>query len=175
MQVARDGVTVPRSGRTQGLANPEIISYPKALPQHVQRMREDILKAARSGEVEALRPVLESNELMPRVVSGDTGDPIAFWKKNSEDGAGREILAVLVTILQMPCARTDPGGPDETFIWPYLAELDLEQLTPAQEVDLYRVIPPAGVESMRDFGRYTGYRLGIGRDGTWHYFMAGQP
>ena len=136
-------------------------------------MREMILKAARSGDIEALRPVLESNELKPTVSFGGAEDPIEFWKQASGDGQGREIMAVLTEILEMNFVRMDAGTSNEMYIWPYFAELPLEKLTPAQQIDLYRLVTPEQVKTMNEFGGYIHYRLGIGRDGTWHYFVAG--
>lgn len=152
---------------------PEIQTSLDALPERVRAMRADILEAARSGDIEEMRPVLESNELMPNVSFGGASDPIAFWKETSGDKKGREILAILIEILEMPFVRVAKGTSNEMFVWPYLAELDLEKLTPEQEVDLYRLVKPAELKSMREFGGYIWYRLGIGPDGTWHFFVAG--
>ncbi len=144
------------------------------LPERVQRMRRDILEAARTGDIEAMRPVLESNELMPLVADGPVDDPIAYWKQNSTDGEGREILAILSEILETGYVRLNAGKPDEIFVWPYFAELPLAALTPAQQVELDRIVPAHEVETMKASGSYTHYRLGIGRDGTWHYFITGK-
>ncbi len=143
------------------------------LPEQVRNMRAAILKAARSGDIDAMRPVLETNELKPTVSFGGADDPIAYWKETSSDGKGREILATLVEVLNMPFARVRAGKPDEMYVWPYLAELPVKSLTPAQQVDLYQLMTPKDVKSMEEFGDYIHYRLGIGRDGTWHYFVAG--
>lgn len=161
----------PGSERTP--AQPVVETNIEKLPDRVRATYDAILTAARSGELEALRPVLESNELMPQVSFGDAGDPIAYWKENSGDKKGLEILAILVNVLQMPYVRVRADTSNEMYIWPYLFEHDLDKLTPAQEVDLYRLMSPAEVETMRDFGGYIWYRLGIGRDGTWHFFLAG--
>jgi hypothetical protein len=59
------------------------------------------------------------------------------------------------------------------YVWPYLAELPLGKLTSAQQVDLYRLMTHEEIKTMKEFGGYIHYRLGIGRDGTWHYFVAG--
>ena len=144
-----------------------------ALPERVRAMRDAILEAARTGDIEEMRPVLESNELMPNVSFGGAKDPIAYWKESSGDKKGREILAILVEILEMPFVRLAKGTSNEMYVWPYLAELDLEKLTPEQEVDLYRLVKPVELKSMREFGGYIWYRLGIGPDGTWHFFVAG--
>lgn len=152
---------------------PEIHTDLSALPQRVKDMRARIIKAARSGDISALHPVVEMNELKPMIsLSGDV-DPIAYWKKTSQDGAGREIMAIMIEILEMPFARTDPGTSNETYVWPYLAVLPADRLTPAQQVDLHRLMTPSEAKTISDSGRYTHYRLGLGRDGTWHFFLTG--
>ena len=55
----------------------------------------------------------------------------------------------------------------------YLAEVPLATLTPAQRTELARIVPAGKLESMQASGSYSYYRLGIGRDGTWHYFVTG--
>jgi hypothetical protein len=152
---------------------PEIHSDLSVLPDRVKIMRNAILEAARSGDIEALRPVLESNELKPTVSFGGADDPIEHWKQTSGDGQGREIMAIMAEILEMDFARIRPGTSNEMYVWPYMAELPLAKLNPAQQVDLYRLMSPDEVKSMKEFGGYIHYRLGIGRDGTWHYFVAG--
>ncbi|MGE3624847.1 MAG: hypothetical protein AB7G34_00600 [Hyphomicrobiales bacterium] len=152
---------------------PEILMRDAALPAPVARMRDAILEAARGGDIEAMRPVLESNELRPVVSFGGGQDAIRYWKENSATGDGREILAAMIEVLEMPAAHVHAGAPEEMYVWPYLAELELEKLTPAQQVDLYRLVTPETAKTMKDFGGYIHYRLGIGRDGTWHFFVAG--
>jgi hypothetical protein len=57
------------------------------------------------------------------------------------------------------------------YVWPYFAEIDLATLTPSQEVDLYRIVPPALAVPMKKAGKYGYYRLGISPTGVWHYFI----
>ena len=47
----------------------------------------------------------------------------------------------------------------------------LSALTPAQEVELYRIVPPERVAEMKKSGKYNYYRLGIAPNGVWHYFL----
>ena len=152
---------------------PQVQRDVSKLPERVQTMRSNILEAARTGDIAALRPVLESNELMPLFANDSIADPIGYWKENSADGEGREVLAVLIDVLEAGYVTLNAGKPDETYVWPYLAELPLDKLTPAQQVDLYRIASAPEVKTMKDAGAYIHYRLGIGRDGTWHYFIAG--
>jgi hypothetical protein len=145
----------------------------KPLPAPVAEMREAILAAARSGRIEELKVPLDWNELKPEIAATNVDDPIAYWKKLSGDGEGREILAVLVNILEMRPAELPLGRDLENniiYVWPYLAEAKLDQLTPAEEVDLLRLVPPEQAKAMRAAKTWTWWRLAIGADGTWHSF-----
>jgi hypothetical protein len=141
-----------------------------ALPDPVKRMLEQIATAAESGEIENMRPVLESNELRPMVADTYVADPIALWKKESADGSGRDVLAAMLNVMSSGYAHAGQGK-DEMYVWPYFAETGLSALTPAQEVELYRIVPPERAAAMKKTGRYGYYRLGIAPDGVWHYFL----
>ncbi len=147
------------------------ISYDfNALPDPVKRMLTKIASAAESGDIEAMRPVFESNELKPMVATSFVDDPIAFWKKTSADGSGRDILAAMLNVLSSGYARLGQGK-DEIFVWPYFAATDLAKLTPAQEVELYRIAPPERALAMKKAGKYDYYRFGITPAGVWQYFL----
>jgi hypothetical protein len=141
-----------------------------ALPEPVRRMLEQIAEAAQSGEIEKMRPVLESNELKPMVAADYVQDPIGFWKKESADGSGRDVLAAMLDVMSSGFVRVGQGR-DEMYVWPYFAEADLSTLTPAQEVELYRVVSPSLAAPMKQENKYSYYRLGISPSGVWHYFM----
>ena len=141
-----------------------------ALPDPVKRMLQQIAAAAVSGEIETMRPVFESNELKPMVTTDYVDDPIAFWKKTSADGTGRDVLAAMLNVAASGYVRVGQGQ-DEMFVWPYFAETDLAKLTPAQEVELYRIVPPAQALAMKKAGKYSYYRLGISPTGVWQYFL----
>ena len=143
------------------------------LPGPVEEMRQAILAATHSGNIEDLRVPLDWNELKPEVAAPAGEDPIAYWKKTSGDGNGREILAVLADILPMRAAELPFGKDLENniiYVWPYLAEVELDKLTPAQEVELLRLVGPAQAKTMREKKKWTWWRLTIGADGTWHSF-----
>jgi len=141
-----------------------------ALPDPVKRMLEQIATAAQSGEIENMRPVLESNELKPMVAAAHVDDPIALWKKESADGSGRDVLAAMLNVMSSGYVRVGQGQ-DEMYVWPYFAETGLSALTPAQEVELYRIVSPQLAAAMKKSGKYSYYRLGIGPNGVWHYFL----
>lgn len=141
------------------------------LPAGVARMRDDLMEAARSGDIEALRPVLEQNEMPPSLGGDPGGDPITFLRGQSGDPEGREILALLLEILEAGWVHVDEGNAQDMYIWPYFDQWPLNGLSPAQEVELYRILTAVDVEEMRRYGRYIFFRVGIGPDGTLHYFM----
>lgn len=147
-------------------------AYHGALPQSVVDMREQILAAVHAGDVAELRDAIEWNEIKPDFGAGND-DPIAYWKKISADGEGRDVLAVLANLLALPPARLAIGkDPENTqvYVWPYLAELPLDDLKPAEEVDLYRIMPAAAVTAQKAAKKWSWWRLAIGADGTWHTF-----
>ena len=159
-----------RLQKQQSFEGATISNKLEKLPQRVRTMRDEIYRAARSGDLLVLREVLEVNELHPLTGSADERDPIKFWKKASADGEGAQIMAVLSAILEPGFAHLKAGTSDEMFVWPYLAALDLKTLKPHQIVDLHRLHGTKQAMAMIAKGRYSGYTLGIAPDGTWHYF-----
>lgn len=149
---------------------PQVLYDFNALPDPVKRMLTSIAGAAESGNIEAMRTVFELNELKPMVTTSFVDDPIAFWKKASADGTGRDVLAAMLNVLSSGYVRMGKGK-DEIFVWPYFAETDLAKLTPAQEVELYRIVPPELALAMKTSGKYSYYRLGVSPTGVWQYFL----
>jgi hypothetical protein len=149
----------------------------KPLPSQVEEMRQAILAAALSGRIEELRVPLDWNEMKPDVTPNVKDDPIAYWKKISGDSEGREVLAALANILQMRPAAVPLGKDPENnliYVWPYLAEAKLDALSPAEQVDLLRLVSPEAAKAMRESKKWTWWRLVIGADGTWHSFKKGE-
>ncbi|MDN3718416.1 hypothetical protein QW131_02205 [Roseibium salinum] len=143
------------------------------LPKPVARMHDQLMEAALSGDMERLRMVLESNEMPPTLSFGETGDPIEFLKSSSGDGEGFEIMAILADVLDAGFVHVDAGTPQEMYVWPYFARYPLDNLRPDQKVELFRIITAGDFAAMQEFGAWNFYRVGVGPDGTLHYFVAG--
>jgi hypothetical protein len=177
--LAQNAPAKPRSTKKQQPASPataDIRYGGEALPPPVADMREAILAAVRSGRIEDLRHAWEVNELKPETGQEQVSDPVAHWKQISGDGEGREILAALGELLDTGYAVLPLGRDLENnrlYVWPYFAEVPLDKLTPAQEVELLRLVTPATLKEMRALGKYTHWRVVIGADGTWHSFRRG--
>lgn len=159
---------------------PAIIRDVEALPPLVRRMRGLIVEALRTGDAEGLRKPIETNEVPPtftreRIATGRgpamADALIALFRARSGDGQGRETMGQLLNILAVGAARVHAGQPQEMYVWPYFAALDPRLLTPAQEVDAYRVVSAHALAEWRQKRHYPGWRLGIGPDGTWHYLL----
>ena len=155
------------------LTPPDIIMDPGKLPAAVARMRVRILEAARSGELNKLLAVMQSSEVMPIFSLGNDKNPTTYWKMSYPDSDGVEILAILIEILEAGFVHVDQGTPQEMYVWPYFARTPLKELTPAQKVELFKIVTGSDYKEMQEFGAYVFYRLGIAPDGTWHFFVAG--
>ncbi len=143
------------------------------MPEPVRQTRLQLIQAARSGDIEQLRPLMEAQPEPPSVSFGDAGDPIEYLKQLSADADGREILAILLEVLESGFVHVAPGTPEELFVWPYFAQFPLEALTPGQIVELFTLLTAADLEDMKSFGGYTFFRVGIAPDGRWLFFLAG--
>ena len=63
--------------------------------------------------MEKLRALMQAQPEPPAVSFGDPGDPIEYLKALSGDAEGREILAILLEVLEsgfVACRRGDGGG-----------------------------------------------------------------
>ncbi|MCP1198024.1 hypothetical protein [Notoacmeibacter sp. MSK16QG-6] len=144
------------------------------LPEPVARMRQLIIDAARSGDVERLRPLLGMGERQTTLsLGGVDGDVIAFLKEVSGDEEGQEILAILSEILEAGYVHFDEGEKTELYVWPYFFGRSLETLTPEQKVELFRIVTAGDYADMLQIGAYVFYRVGITPDGEWAFFVAG--
>lgn len=149
---------------------PEVHEGVEGLPPAVVRMRKRILDAAYSGEMQKLKIVIQSNEMPPVFSVNEVGDPIDYLEHQSGDGKGMEILAILSTILESSWVHLDAGKPQEMYVWPAWAAIPPDRLTPPDLVRLYKILTSSDFEEMKGANRYTFYSVGIGPDGTWHWF-----
>ncbi|MEO9738416.1 MULTISPECIES: hypothetical protein [Alphaproteobacteria] len=153
---------------------PEVLYDTSLLPKPVARMHSQLFDAAISGDIERLRMVLESNEVPPTLSLIEIDDPIEFLKESSGDPDGLEILAILADTLDAGFLHADVGTAQEMYIWPYFARYPFHALTADQKVEMYRIVTAADFAEMEAFGVWLFYRVGIGKDGTLHYFVAGE-
>jgi hypothetical protein len=152
---------------------PPILRSETDMPEPVREKRRILMEAAKSGDIEKLRAVVSAEQTPPSVAFGDPGDPIEYLKSLSADANGREILAILLEVLESGSVHVGAGTADELYVWPYFAQIPPEALTPEQLVELFTLVTAADYEDMKSYGTYTFFRVGIAPDGRWLFFLAG--
>lgn len=165
---AEAGKPAPENG-----APLEIIRDLSKLPAPVKHLREQIVEAAASGEIERLRPLFGTGASAANVMNNEFEDPIDALKNFSGDPDGQEILAIMLDILSTGAAHFDAGTPDEAYVWPYFSGKALNTLTPPERVDLLRIVTAGDLAGMEENGNYNFFRLGISPDGKWKFFSGG--
>lgn len=155
-------------------APPIVYSNLDKLPFPARKMHELILNAARSGDIEKLRPFIGyGDDVTMLSLGGFDDDPIEFLKSISGDTDGHELLAIITEILESDFVLIDEGTEREVYVWPYFYAYPLEKLTPKQRVQLFRLMTYGDYQEMESFGAYIFYRLGITPQGRWRFFVAG--
>jgi hypothetical protein len=163
-----------RVGTRSGQKVSDVLTDVSRLPAAVARMRARIIEAARSGDLDKIVTVMQTNETMPIFSFANERDPVAYWRANYPESGGLEVLSILLEILDMGFVHVDAGTPQDMYVWPYFAYVPLKELTPPQKVELFKVVTGSDYRAMQDFGAYIFYRLGIAPDGTWHFFVSGE-
>ncbi|MBX5157320.1 hypothetical protein HJB84_03645 [Rhizobium sp. NZLR1b] len=166
---------VDKTPGAQDAAKPaEVIYDISKVPEPVRKMREQIVEAAASGDLERLRPLMGAGTEQTQVTVGEpTDDPIGTLKDLSGDPDGDEILAIMLDIISTGFVHVGQGTADDMYVWPYFAEKDLKSLTPPERVELLRIVTAGDLSDMQEFGGYNFYRLGITPQGKWKFFTAG--
>ncbi|WP_064682076.1 hypothetical protein [Rhizobium bangladeshense] len=166
---------VDKTPGTQDNSKPvEVIHDISKAPEPVRKMRQQIVEAAASGDLERLRPLMGAGAEQTQVTVGEpTDDPIGTLKDLSGDPDGDEILAIMLDIVSTGFVHVGQGTPEDMYVWPYFAEKDLKSLTPPERVELLRIVTAGDLSDMQEFGGYNFYRLGITPDGKWKFFTAG--
>jgi hypothetical protein len=138
----------------------------KDLPAAVEQTREAIIAAAQARDYDALAELIPDSGFTFSYGSGDSA--IDYWK--DLEAAGETPLATMAALLAL--RHTNAG---DIYVWPWAYDKDPANLTDAQK----QALAGAGaatvdqLDQMAEFGHYLGWRLGIRKDGTWMFFVAG--
>lgn len=149
----------------------EIIRDVSRLPEPVRKKRDDILAAARTGDLAKVAAIVKGDQTVISF-TGET-DAAEFWKKTFPESEGIEVISTLIEVLEMPLVQLDKGNAQEMFVWPYFHATQLDKLTPEQRVELFRLVTAYDFNEMKKFGSYNFFRAGISPDGRWQFYVAG--
>lgn len=163
----------PQAEEAEPAEEGTILRSVQAMPEPVRETWQALVEAARSGEMERLRPIMEGQPEPPMVAFDDVGDQIAYLRSLSGDAEGREILAILLEVLEMGFLHVDQGTPQEMYLWPYFARHPIDELTAPQMVELFTLLTAGDYQDMLSYGAYIFFRVGIAPDGRWLFFLAG--
>lgn len=163
------------------------------LPDAVRDTMIAIAEAAKTCDYEDLERIAYEGDAGFNYSFGGGNEPARYWRRleNEENPQLREeVSSIMITLLTMShsvdCMSASIGcapGDEDLYIWPRAfgpdpeggavwnragSDEDWQELI---DVGLYT---QEEVDQMRSSGiGYTGYRIGILRDGDWLYFVAG--
>ncbi|MBX3575736.1 MAG: hypothetical protein KF723_00905 [Rhizobiaceae bacterium] len=153
---------------------PDVVYDLQTLPAPVRKMRELLIEAAKTGDIEALRPLIGVGpDITQLSLGGIEGDPVDFLREVSGDDQGQEILAILEEVLSAGFVHLGVGTDEDLYVWPYFFAVPLDALTPPQRVELFKIVTAGDYEDMKTYGAYIFYRVGITPEGRWAFFVAG--
>ena len=136
------------------------------VPAAVAETRAALLEAAKTGDYEALRPLVPATGFEYTFGGPVEGGPIAYWKELERTSVERP-LENLAKVLEMP--YTLSRG---IYVWPFAYDVaDTGDLSP-YEKELLAPLGPLDTLFVEGTG-YLGWRAGIEPDGTWVFFVAG--
>jgi len=136
------------------------------LPAAVEEKRGALLEAARSGDYEALRPLIPADGFEYTFGSPVDDGPIAYWEELERTTRERP-LETLEALLEMPYVLTRG-----TYVWPWAYTVESEADLSPHEQEL--LAPVRGLNEVIVEGTgYVGWRTGIQPNGDWSFFVAG--
>jgi len=157
----------------------DVISSPiddlAVLPAPVARIRDKILAACETGDVEALRIPIDWNETRPLFAKSGAfkagTDPIEILKTLSFDRKGRETIALIRAIFAQPFVKIT-RGPTTLYEWPAYARHSQPPNNDDEARARWRCVRFADLMRSNAEGKPRATRIGIAADGVWHYFWS---
>jgi hypothetical protein len=138
----------------------------EALPGPVAEKHEAIVDAAHALDYEELKTLLDPKTFTYSF--GEGGDPIGYWRRLVEQGEMPILGDYLPTVLAMPWARQGP-----LYVWPSAHAKKPSRWTQEDRKALERLYTEEEIRQFERAGSYLGWRVGIRKDGTWLFFVAG--
>ena len=138
----------------------------EGLPAAVEMTRAAIIEAAGAHDYDALAPLIPDSGFTFSYGAGDSATE--YWQ--DLEAAGETPLDTMAALLALRHTRAG-----DIYVWPWAYDRDPAKLTNAQKDALAGVgaATREQLDQMGELGHYLGWRLGIRRDGTWVFFVAG--
>jgi hypothetical protein len=136
------------------------------LPAAVAAKREAIVTAAHAMDYDRLRTLLDPAHFSYSF--GESGDPVGYWRRLEEEGEVPILGDYLPVILSGPAARRG-----NIYLWPRAYAKKPSDWSAAERRWLKNFYSEQEIRGFERAGAYLGWRVGIRRDGTWLFFVAG--
>jgi hypothetical protein len=139
----------------------------EGLPLAVAMARHDIHFAAISRDFDELQRLTGEVDDFTYTF-GESGDPIGYWR-GLEEGHLPILGDILTGVLGTHFARDK-----SIFMWPAAHAKAPSEWSEGDLQDMRKLgYRKREIRGFEEFGAYTGWRVGIRRDGTWLYFVSG--
>jgi hypothetical protein len=162
LQLTSSRLATPLAGVSEGKSS----EVGPAVPGPVGRTRDAILAAAQARDFDALRALIPEEGFT--FSFGDDTDPIAYWKRLESQAHVPVIGDILPMVL-----GTVPARQQGIYIWPAPAAEDPADWDEHDLEVLRQIHIEEDIRLFQEIGLYTGWRVGIERDGTWVFFVSG--
>lgn len=157
----------PGSGPV-GAAEVEPAPKQEPLPEAVGRTVAELERIAREGTYRDLAKLAEQTPDFRSNNAGMTHSEYWYLKMRTGDwpmAQAAKLLTYKFTI--------QPSGQGKIYIWPWMAMLKPDEITPAAAQEIDRLLGNGQAALLRAGAIWPGYVLGIREDGRWLYFVSG--
>jgi hypothetical protein len=160
-------VASPVAAETEAEASEPVQVGPREeIPEAVVDTRQAILDAAQARDWGALRGLIPGRGFT--FSFGGERDPIRYWRELESEGHVPLLGDILPAVL-----GSEPGRSRGVYIWPAQAAEEPSEWDQRDLEALRQIHADEDIRSFQELGLYLGWRVGIDRDGTWVFFVAG--
>jgi hypothetical protein len=136
------------------------------LPAAVAAKKEAIVSAAHGMDYAQLETLLDPAHFSYSF--GESGDPVGYWRRLEEEGEVPILGDYLPVILSGPFAKQG-----NMYVWPRAYAKKPSNWTAEERRWLKNFYTEQEIRGFERAGAYLGWRVGIRKDGTWLFFVAG--
>ena len=136
------------------------------LPPAVAAKRDAIVTAAHAFDYDRLETLLDRKTFSYSF--GESGNPVGYWRRLEDEGEVPILGDYLPVILGAPHAKRG-----DLYVWPSAYGKSPSKWTAEDRQWLTNLYTEQEIRAFERAGDYLGWRVGIRKDGSWLFFVAG--